>query len=160
MNENNNSNTNFYRPQIYFQRKEEIEALEEGFKKSKERSKSSYLHSLVLEGLGSLKKKENDEEEEIRIIHLIGDALANECALQRDFRNDTEKRFDTLTRHILSCKEEIRSLQERTQKMEKREDILLKAISNIYAFTEPGFGIKKAKAESGEYNSLPQRFYE
>lgn len=49
---------NFVRPQIYFKRKEEIEKLEEDFRKDCETSVSEYLRKLVLLGYQSKRKED------------------------------------------------------------------------------------------------------
>lgn len=49
---------NFIRPQIYFTKKDEIEKLEEDFRKDDEKSVSEYLRKLVMLGYQS-KRKEN-----------------------------------------------------------------------------------------------------
>ena len=41
---------NFIRPQIYFTKKDEIEKLEDDFRKSKEKSVSDYLRNLIMLG--------------------------------------------------------------------------------------------------------------
>ena len=49
---------NFVRPQIYFKKKEEIEKLEEDFRKDCETSVSEYLRKLVLLGYQSKRKED------------------------------------------------------------------------------------------------------
>lgn len=49
---------NFIRPQIYFTKKDEIEKLEDDFRKSKEKSVSDYLRTLIMLGYQT-KMKEN-----------------------------------------------------------------------------------------------------
>lgn len=50
---------NFIRPQIYFTKKDEIEKLEDGFRKSKEKSVSDYLRNLILLGYQTKMKEDS-----------------------------------------------------------------------------------------------------
>lgn len=49
---------NFIRPQIYFTKKDEIEKLEEDFRKDDEKSVSEYLRKLVILGYKSKRKED------------------------------------------------------------------------------------------------------
>lgn len=49
---------NFVRPQIYFTKKDEIEKLEEDFRKDDEKSVSEYLRKLVMLGYRSKRKED------------------------------------------------------------------------------------------------------
>ena len=49
---------NFIRPQIYFTKKDEIEKLEEDFRKDGEKSVSEYLRKLVMLGYQSKRKED------------------------------------------------------------------------------------------------------
>ena len=49
---------NFVRPQIYFTKKDEIEKLEEDFRKDDEKSVSEYLRKLVMLGYQSKRKED------------------------------------------------------------------------------------------------------
>lgn len=49
---------NFIRPQIYFTKKDEIEKLEEDFRKDSETSVSEYLRKLVILGYKSKRKED------------------------------------------------------------------------------------------------------
>lgn len=50
---------NFIRPQIYFTKKDEIEKLEEDFRKDDEKSVSEYLRKLVMLGYQSKRKEDS-----------------------------------------------------------------------------------------------------
>ncbi len=50
---------NFIRPQIYFTKKDEIEKLEEDFRKDDEKSVSEYLRKLVMLGYWSKRKEDS-----------------------------------------------------------------------------------------------------
>lgn len=50
---------NFIRPQIYFTKKDEIEKLEEDFRKDGEKSISEYLRKLVMLGYQSKRKEDS-----------------------------------------------------------------------------------------------------
>lgn len=50
---------NFVRPQIYFTKKDEIEKLEEDFRKDDEKSVSEYLRKLVMLGYQSKRKEDS-----------------------------------------------------------------------------------------------------
>lgn len=50
---------NFVRPQIYFTKKDEIEKLEEDFRKDDEKSVSEYLRKLVILGYRSKRKEDS-----------------------------------------------------------------------------------------------------
>lgn len=50
---------NFIRPQIYFTKKDEIEKLEEDFRKGDEKSVSEYLRKLVMLGYQSKRKEDS-----------------------------------------------------------------------------------------------------
>ena len=50
---------NFIRPQIYFTKKDEIEKLEEDFRKDDEKSVSEYLRELVMLGYQSKRKEDS-----------------------------------------------------------------------------------------------------
>lgn len=50
---------NFIRPQIYFTKKDEIEKLEEDFRKDDEKSVSEYLRKLVMLGYRSKRKEDS-----------------------------------------------------------------------------------------------------
>lgn len=50
---------NFIRPQIYFTKKDEIEKLEEDFRKYDEKSVSEYLRKLVMLGYWSKRKEDS-----------------------------------------------------------------------------------------------------
>lgn len=49
---------NFIRPQIYFTKKDEIEKLENDFRKSKEKSVSDYLRNLIMLGYQTKMKED------------------------------------------------------------------------------------------------------
>lgn len=50
---------NFIRPQIYFTKKNEIEKLEDDFRKSKEKSVSDYLRNLIMLGYQTKMKEDS-----------------------------------------------------------------------------------------------------
>ena len=50
---------NFIRPQIYFTKKDEIEKLEDDFRKSKEKSVSDYLRNLIMLGYQTKMKEDS-----------------------------------------------------------------------------------------------------
>ena len=50
---------NFIRPQIYFTKKNEIEKLEDDFRKSKEKSVSDYLRNLIMIGYQTKMKEDS-----------------------------------------------------------------------------------------------------
>lgn len=50
---------NFIRPQIYFTKKDEIEKLENDFRKSKEKSVSDYLRNLIMLGYQTKMKEDS-----------------------------------------------------------------------------------------------------
>ena len=58
MNVKGEKRVNFIRPQIYFTKKDEIEKLEDDFRKSKEKSTSDYLKNLIMFGY-QMKMKED-----------------------------------------------------------------------------------------------------
>lgn len=62
---------NFIRPQIYFTKKDEIEKLEDDFRKSKEKSVSDYLRNLIMLGYQTKMKEDsvsiNSELRKLRI---------------------------------------------------------------------------------------------
>ena len=62
---------NFIRPQIYFTKKDEIEKLEDDFRKNKEKSVSDYLRNLIMLGYQTKMKEDpvsiNSELRKLRL---------------------------------------------------------------------------------------------
>lgn len=147
--------SDFYRPQIYFQRKEEIEALRNGFELSGSKSKSSYLHDLVMLGLKESGKIEEggakNEAQDLRDrIGMVSDGLNAVAESVLTLSSSQEKSLD-------SVREVVSVLTSRMDGIEKELSVIKKVLANIYQFTYPKMGASRKSADAGEYDELPGR---
>lgn len=73
---------NFIRPQIYFAKKDEIEKLEDDFRKSKEKSVSDYLRNLIMLGYQTkLKEDSVSINSELRRLRMEMESLKQDLSL-------------------------------------------------------------------------------
>lgn len=76
---------NFIRPQIYFTKKDEIEKLEDDFKKSKEKSVSDYLRNLIMLGYQTKMKEDSVSiNSELRKLRLEMESLKQDLNLIKE----------------------------------------------------------------------------
>ena len=76
---------NFIRPQIYFTKKDEIEKLEDDFRKSKEKSVSDYLRNLIMLGYQTKMKKDHVSiNSELRKLRLEMESLKQDLNLIKE----------------------------------------------------------------------------
>ena len=73
---------NFIRPQIYFTKKDEIEKLEDDFRKSKEKSVSDYLRNLIMLGYQTKRKEDPVSiNSELRRLRMEMESLKQDLSL-------------------------------------------------------------------------------
>ena len=76
---------NFIRPQIYFAKKDEIEKLENDFRKSKEKSVSDYLRNLIMLGYQTKMKEDSVSiNSELRKLRLEMESLKQDLNLIKE----------------------------------------------------------------------------
>lgn len=73
---------NFIRPQIYFTKKDEIEKLEDDFRKNKEKSVSDYLRNLIMLGYQTKMKEDSVSiSSELRRLRMETESLKQDLSL-------------------------------------------------------------------------------
>ena len=81
---------NFIRPQIYFTKKDEIEKLENDFRKSKKKSVSDYLRNLIMLGYQTKMKEDSMSiKSELRKLRMEMESSIlslSECQIQSPFQ--------------------------------------------------------------------------
>lgn len=146
-----------FRPQVYFQRKEEIDLLKDDFQKSGDANKSRYFHDLIMLGLKAKNEKKQESKTNLDLLDFKLDAILTGLETI-DGKSIANEEKDDLSRKLKQISYGITQIQNKLNEIDKKLSIHEKALANIYQFTSPTFGNKK-NIENGEYDRLPERFY-
>lgn len=146
---------NLFRPQVYFQKKEEIDALKADFEESGNGNKSAYFHDLILLGLKAKNESKGQCGVETDLLH--------SASRIESFLDDLQGRLSTMD-DIASIKKTLSQINtnlcrfwEKLEDIGMRQSVHEKALANIYRFTFPKLFCGSKALENGEYDELPER---
>lgn len=147
--------SNLFRPQVYFQKKDEIDALKEDYQESGGNNKSAYFHDLIMLGLKT--KNENigqssDEAELLRCVSKIERCLDD----MQGKISDTDD-IASVKRVLSQISSNLCRMEEKLEDIERKQSMHEKALANIYRFTMPKLFYGSKALENGEYDELPER---
>lgn len=146
---------NLFRPQVYFQKKEEIDALKADFEENGGCNKSAYFHDLIM--LGLQVKKENNEKcnDETESMHSV--SIIESCLNNLQEKLTTTEDAASIKKMLSQINMNIDRLKGKVEGIEKRQSVHEKVLANIYRFTMPKLFYGSKALENGEYDELPER---
>lgn len=146
---------NLFRPQVYFQKKDEIDALKADFEENGNGNKSAYFHDLIMLGLKA-KKKSNDQHSDAEdLMHSI--SRIESCLSDVQSKLSAIDDIISIKKTMSKINENISRLDEKLNNIERKQSIHEKVLANIYRFTLPKLFYGSKALENGEYDGLPER---
>lgn len=148
-------NNNLFRPQVYFQKKEEIDALKADFEESGNGNKSAYFHDLILLGLKAKNENKGECGVETDLLHSV--SRIESCLDDLQDRLSTMDDIASIKRTLSQINMNLCRLEEKLEDIGRRQSMHEKALANIYRFTLPKLFYGSKALENGEYDVLPER---
>lgn len=146
---------NLFRPQVYFQKKDEIDALKADFEENGNGNKSAYFHDLIMLGLKAKNESNGQRNDEADLLHSVSriESCLNDVQGRLLAMEDIASVKKTLSQNNANlCR-----LEEKLEDIRRKQSVHEKVLANIYRFTLPKLFYGSKALENGEYDALPER---
>ena len=148
-------NNNLFRPQVYFQKKDEIDALKADFDENGNGNKSAYFHDLIMLGLKTKKEDDSQSSTESDILHSL--SKIENCLEDVQGKLTAIDDITSIKKTLHQINENLNRLDEKLKDIERKQSVHEKVLANIYRFTLPKLFYGSKALENGEYDELPER---
>ena len=146
---------NLFRPQVYFQKKDEIDALKADFEENGNGNKSAYFNDLIMLGLKAKQESDSPSVTENDILHSL--SKIENCLDDVQSKLSAIDDIASIKKTMSKINENISRLDEKLNNIERKQSIHEKVLANIYRFTLPKLFYGSKALENGEYDGLPER---
>lgn len=147
--------SNLFRPQVYFQKKDEIDALKEDYQESGGNNKSAYFHDLIMLGLKTKNENIGQSSDEVELLHCV--SKIERCLDDMQGKISDTDDIASVKRTLSQISASLCRVENRLKGIEKKQMVHEKALANIYRFTMPKLFYGSKALENGEYDELPER---
>lgn len=146
---------NLFRPQVYFQKKDEIDALKADFEENGNGNKSAYFHDLIMLGLKAKKKSNGQHSDAEDLMHSI--SRIESCLSDVQGRLLAMEDMTSVKKALAQINGNLCKLEEKLEDIKRKQSVHEKVLANIYRFTLPKLFYGSKALENGEYDELPER---
>lgn len=146
---------NLFRPQVYFQKKDEIDALKADFEENGNGNKSAYFHDLIMLGLKAKQESDSQSVTENDILHSL--SKIENCLDDVQSKLSAIDDIASIKKTMSKINANLCRLEEKLEDIRRKQSVHEKVLANIYRFTLPKLFYGSKALENGEYDALPER---